>query len=303
MPASGCPVQTKYSCACQTRQICSPARAAAGQRRGGMAERLLGIRWTIGDVSERGSETCACSSGVPRARPGPGPATWSAPTSFRSRRPAPARAKCPQHCCWQVPAATRCLPGDPFRWRLGGRSGVKAGAVALLSGSLRAGSRQPLHPVADAPRFGPAAVRRHPQAGLLAEDVRACFGQFVGLCGPMPRNSGIRGLPPGFNLEAALQRLLQEHPVTLASELDEQGLQVTARARPIPGDDRGCEHLFALSAAPAHPWPPRRPFRRAQRHAGGWQLKGRPAVECIQDHWQRHRAALYRQIGLSVPLQ
>lgn len=63
---------------------------------------------------------------------------------------------------------------------------------------------------------------------LLAEDAAACFGQFAALCGPAPRNSGIRGLPPGFDFQSALQSVLALHPVTLTSELDEQGMQVAA---------------------------------------------------------------------------
>ncbi|HEX2868210.1 MAG TPA: hypothetical protein VHO03_14285 [Ignavibacteriales bacterium] len=38
-----------------------------------------------------------------------------------------------------------------------------------------------------------------------------------------PRNSGIRGLPPGFNLEMSLRRILEKNPVKMTSELDEQG--------------------------------------------------------------------------------
>jgi hypothetical protein len=63
---------------------------------------------------------------------------------------------------------------------------------------------------------------------VLAEDVRACFGRFAALCGARPLNSGVRGLPPGFDLEVALRGVLARHPGLLASELDEQGLQVAA---------------------------------------------------------------------------
>ena len=77
-----------------------------------------------------------------------------------------------------------------------------------------------------------AWLEREPAQGcLLAEDVRACFGQFAAYCGSAPRNSGIRGLPPGFCLETALRAMLDVHPVQLASELDEQGLQAAALAR------------------------------------------------------------------------
>lgn len=63
---------------------------------------------------------------------------------------------------------------------------------------------------------------------LLAEDVTAAFGRFAALCGDAPRNTGIRGLPPGFDLAGALAAVLAAYPARLASELDEQGLQVAA---------------------------------------------------------------------------
>ena len=74
----------------------------------------------------------------------------------------------------------------------------------------------------------PRAIERWLQMSgsfLLAEDVKACFGQFSEICGLEPRNSGIRGLPAGFDLERALLEVLNKHQLTLCSELDEQGLQ------------------------------------------------------------------------------
>jgi hypothetical protein len=82
----------------------------------------------------------------------------------------------------------------------------------------------------------PPAIRQwlagdRESAFVLAEDVRRMLGAFSDLCGPEPRNSGIRGLPPGFDLGAALADVLAEHPVELSSELDEQGLQVAVVTR------------------------------------------------------------------------
>ncbi len=65
-----------------------------------------------------------------------------------------------------------------------------------------------------------------PESCLIAEDVAPAFGQFSAICGPAPRNSGIRGLPPGFDMELGLRGMLKRHPVVMHSELDEQGLQV-----------------------------------------------------------------------------
>ena len=66
---------------------------------------------------------------------------------------------------------------------------------------------------------------------VIAEDVRPGFGQSADLTGPAPRNSGIRGLPPGLDRREALRSVLSLQPAPLASELDEQGLQVAAVSR------------------------------------------------------------------------
>jgi hypothetical protein len=61
---------------------------------------------------------------------------------------------------------------------------------------------------------------------LIAEDVRACHGQFARFCPEEPRNSGIVGFPPHFDVESRLRSLLDQAGVCLSSETDEQGLQV-----------------------------------------------------------------------------
>ncbi len=102
---------------------------------------------------------------------------------------------------------------------------------------------------------------------LLAEDVRGCFGRFAPLCGDAPRNLGIRGLPPRFHLEGALRAVLRRHPGKLASELDEQGLQVAALAASgaAGGAAARCEHLLAVPAAHRGAGHVRRAFLRHQR--------------------------------------
>jgi hypothetical protein len=146
----------------------------------------------------------------------------------------------------------------------------------------------------------PAALRAWLEEGdtgrcALAEDVRACFGQFADLCGPEPRNSGIRGLPAGFDLEAALRRVLDERPVALTSELDEQGLQVAALSAERP------PHVVSLDdVAICSPFPPHLPhLGRAGAHFVGLNMKrspflhgGRPALELLREHWARLRPAL-----------
>jgi hypothetical protein len=139
---------------------------------------------------------------------------------------------------------------------------------------------------------------------LLAEDVREGFGQFASLCLPQPRNTGIRGLPPGFDLGEALRGMLVERPVRLTSELDEQGLQVAALSR------RGSPLVVGLDdvtiCSPFHPHLP--DVGRCGGHFVGlntrhiaWDYYGRPADAWMAEHWARHAPFLYRAVGLAPP--
>jgi hypothetical protein len=139
---------------------------------------------------------------------------------------------------------------------------------------------------------------------LIAADVRAAFGQFAELCGPEPRNSGIRGLPPGFDLGAAFLRVLARRPGRLDTELDEQGLQVAAisidRAPLVVNLDEVsiCSpfhpHLPDLGSCGAH-------FVGLNLRHIPWDYYGRPADQWQAEHWERHRPALYAAIGLDHP--
>lgn len=140
-----------------------------------------------------------------------------------------------------------------------------------------------------------------PRACVLAADVVPGFGQFSSLCGLAPLNSGIRGLPRGFDLERALRRTLESHPVPLRSELDEQGLQVAALRRfgrvgvvtleevticsPFP------PHLPGLGRCGAH-------FVGLNARAIPWSYEGRPALEVRREHWLRLRGEVGRRVGL-----
>src|SRR5579884_3541652 len=46
---------------------------------------------------------------------------------------------------------------------------------------------------------------------LLAGDLRPALGQFAAACRNQPVNTGIRGLPPGFDLETRLQQVLARY--------------------------------------------------------------------------------------------
>ena len=129
---------------------------------------------------------------------------------------------------------------------------------------------------------------------LLAEDVQRCLGQFSECnCGPV--NSGIRGIPPGFDLEARLREALGD--TVLRSETDEQGLQAAALSKsklymvstgdvticsPFPGHQhhlgRCGVHLVGLNA------------KRSP-----WILGGRWAHEAVRENWQGlHQSVIAR---------
>jgi hypothetical protein len=142
-----------------------------------------------------------------------------------------------------------------------------------------------------------------PRACVLAADVVPSFGQFAPLCGPEPLNSGIRGLPRGFDLEGALRRTLSAHPVQLRSELDEQGLQVAALRR------YGMIGVVTLEEVTiSSPFPPHLPgLGRCGAHFVGlnaqvipWDYNGRPALEVRREHWLRWRGEVSRRVEMKI---
>ncbi len=147
----------------------------------------------------------------------------------------------------------------------------------------------------------PDAVRRWvetPGSFLFAEDVQACFGQFSEICGTAPRNSGIRGLPPGFDLGNAMIEVLSKKQIKLSSELDEQGLQTAVIMR---------YHPFVVSTnevSICSPFPPHLPnlgccgahFVGLNAKSLPWEYEGRPGVEYIREHWAAHLPAIQQKI-------
>jgi hypothetical protein len=139
---------------------------------------------------------------------------------------------------------------------------------------------------------------------LTAEDVKTCFGYYAEFCGIEPRNLGIRGLPPYFDLAGALATMLGEIPVTLNSELDEQGLQLAALslvAKPLAVsiDDLAiCSpfppHLPHLGRCGAH-------FVGLNAHRLPWCLAGREASELTRENWLRWKSEIARNVA-SLPL-
>jgi hypothetical protein len=140
-----------------------------------------------------------------------------------------------------------------------------------------------------------------PASCLLAEDVRACFGQFAPVCGEQPRNSGIRGLPPRFCLEHALRAMLEAHPVRMQSELDEQGLQAAALARSGP-----LAVVTLDEVAVSSPFPPHLPepgscgvhFVGLNAKRVRWRVGGRSAEQLLREHYARWQPFVRARIAL-----
>jgi hypothetical protein len=267
-----------------------------------MAHERLGIRWTIGDVSARGFEALRCS--ILGAWKLFGPSTRYA-VGVNTIEVGSARAR-----VGEVPApvqwidTTKSIP-DFLHDHLD--AGLAQGAAWKLA---------PLRLFDDCKELSldndyilwslPAAVENWladpAESVLLAEDVRACFGQFASLCDDAPRNLGLRGLPPTLDLERALRDVLRELPATLSSEVDEQGLQVAALTRGrnvhvVPLDD----------VTIASPFPPHLPYlgRCGAHFCGvnprvlGWSVEGRPVEEVLAEFWDAHIGEVRHRIELA----
>lgn len=262
----------------------------------------LGVRWTIGDVSGRGFEALRRS-------------IWGA---WRLFGPRAGYAVCVN----SIPIATACertgtVP-DAVAWHQSDGK-IPDALMQHLDRGLAEGAAWKLAPLRMFPDRHeisldndcvlwamPEAIRHwlsEPnQAGcVLAEDVAPAFGQFAALCGPEPRNAGIRGLPPGLDLESAVTATLAAHPVRLVSELDEQGLQIAVlshgqRTRVVTLDE-----VTICSPFPPHvPW-----LGTCGAHFVGLNMRrGRhgcdqAVLDRIAAHWDDQVHEIDRVIGLA----
>jgi hypothetical protein len=263
--------------------------------------RHIGIRWTVGDVSDRGFEALR----------------FSITGAFRIFGPGAVYVVC-----------VNTVPLDIVRLRLGeipectGFLDVTRSlspVVALhLDERLAEGVGWKFAPLRVFPdRYElaldndcilwamPAAIRGwldegHPTRCLIAADVRPCFGQFAERCGSEPRNSGIRGVPPTFDLESALKAILEERGVRMTSELDEQGLQVAAVRT------GGEPHVVEVDEVSiCSPFPPHRPrLGTCGAHFVGLNVKqvrgtadGAPMLGALAAHWDGLREEVARNVG------
>jgi len=263
----------------------------------------LAVRWTVGDVSDEGFTALQLS-------------IWGAWKAFG---PSAEYAVCVNsRPLAEAREATGALPAE-IAWLAVDRSAIPEWLARRLDGGMAEGVGWKFAPLRLFDDYWvlaldndcilwdrPGAIGRWLEAdaaSVLAEDVRACFGQFTDLCSGAPRNGGIRGLPPSLDLERALLGILEERPVTLTSELDEQGLQVAALERAGPTLVVRLEEVTICS-----PFPPNLPdlgscgahFIGLNARALPWSYQGRPASELVQAHFHALQPELRARVGLAA---
>lgn len=263
--------------------------------------RALGVRWTIGDVSAAGFDALRLSTYGATRIFGPDARYLVCVNTVPLPVARTRTGEVPENVEWRD--ATHDLdPGVRAHFD----DGMAEGVGWKLAPMRAFPDRYELALDNDCVLWElPTAIRAwleaEPDTCLLAEDVRACFGQFAAQCGPAPRNAGIRGLPPHFDLGAEVARLLRTHDVILRDEVDEQGLQVAAltgarRTHTVAIDDVTiCSPFF----------PHRQELGRCGAHFCGlnaktlpWSYEGRPASEITLEHFARWRPALAARVGL-----
>jgi hypothetical protein len=265
-----------------------------------MPDRRVGVRWTIGDVSAPGFEALRLSIWGAYKLFGPD-ADYAVTVNTIGVDAAQERTgEVPSQVTWQE-------AGKP-----------PASLQPLLDGGMAEGVAWKLAPVRLFPdRYElsldndcivwerPQAMRdwleeREPRCLIAADDILA-HGAFTHLTRPEPRNTGIRGLPPGYDLEATLRSVLEQFSAPLQSELDEQGLQVTAMDLPRPA------HVVAVNdVSICSPfWPHRPALGRCGAHFVGlnarelpFEYYGRPASACVRENWTTHLPELTRRVGV-----
>ncbi len=258
----------------------------------------LGIRWTIGDVSEHGFKALRLSvHGAWRL--------FGADARYVI-------------CVNSVPLErARSLAGElppDVEWRAVSRDDVPRFLLDRLDEGMAEGVGWKLAPLRVFPDAfelsldndcilwrAPAAVSQWLSDGgfVLAEDVRPCFGAFSADCSGPPRNSGIRGLPPGFDLGRALREFLRRRAVVLRSELDEQGMQVALLEQSGPVRVVAVDEVTICSPFPPH----RAELGRCGVHFVGlnarsfpWRYGGRRPEELVAENFLRLSPAVAARV-------
>jgi hypothetical protein len=262
----------------------------------------LALRWTVGDVSPRGFEALRLS-------------LWGAWRIFGSK---PHYVVCVNTIAAEEAARRTGAAPPGVRWLAVDPAEVPEFLRSRPDGGIAGGLAWKLAPLRLFPDHFelafdndcilwqmPDGISRWLADGrrcVIAEDVRPGFGRFADLCGPEPRNVGIRGLPPRFYLGAALQAVLAMRPEGgLETDLDEQGLQVAAVSR--------AEAPFVVrnhEVSSCSPFPPHLPHlgRCGARFVGlnaSRRPDGEPDGGEVGAHFDRHRLSLLERVGLATP--
>ena len=263
----------------------------------------LNLRWTIGDVSAAGWEALRLALHGARRLFGARPAYHVFVNSVAIDAARERAGPVPEEIRWHQAPAEPPAALRPFL-----DAGMSEGtAWKFVPVQIDPGVRELAFDNDVILWALPDALREwlaRDDARLIAEDVAMGHGRFAALAGSEPRNSGIRGTPAGFDLEAAIAAVLAEHPAPLDSELDEQGLQIAAMMR---GGDPLVVRTSEVSIC--SPFPPHQAelgrcgahFVGLNAHDFDWDFYGRPAIDVRREHWRRHRAELYRRVGLALP--
>ena len=254
--------------------------------------KCIGIRWTVGDVSESGFEALRLS-------------IWSAWNLF----PEGTRfAVCVNTISTgEAQRRTGEIPGS-VEW-VDANGLVPAWLKARVDAEMAEGVAWKLAPVRLFPNCYEISLDNDvilwripdvmqvwltssdPNGVIMAEDLERAFGQFSNICDSRPVNSGIRGLPPGFDYEQRLRAMLQQSGILLRSELDEQGLQAAVLGQSelvliSTSDVTICSafpmHQHYLGHCGAH-------FVGLNPRTLPWtSADGRPMHEPIREAWRKH---------------
>jgi hypothetical protein len=267
------------------------------------ADLEVGIRWTIGDVAADGFEALRLAIWGGYRVFGPGAAYTVCVNSMRAVEARRRTGPVPEEVEWTESS------GGLADWIL-----PHVDLANMVEG--KAWKFAPLRVYPDRWELSfdndcvlwemPSSIRgwldtRDAERCLIGADVTLAFGAFARWAGGEPRNAGIRGVPPGFDLEREIRLLLHESSVVMASELDEQGLQVAATSRRKPPAVVTVDEVSICS-----PFPPHLPgLGHAGAHFVGlndnrlpWSYQGRPATAWVREHWRAHRDVLVEKVGL-----
>jgi hypothetical protein len=287
-------------------QDTSMTRAAAGESRPhehiaakGNPTSNIGVRWTIGDVSTEGFEALQLSVLGAHKVFGTSAAYAICVNSIPITSAQEKTGELPPDVRWID--ATDLFPG----WLRAYFDDGMAEGVGWKFAPLRMFPER--YEIAldndcilwELPQAIRAVLDTDPQPCVLAEDVRACLGQFAELCGPEPRNTGIRGTPAHFDLQSALQAALRRCKCRLRSETDEQGLQVAALSAKNPPLVVRTEEVTICSPFPPHS----KELGRCGAHFVGlnarslpWEYYGQPASKVRRTHWYELREAVFEHV-------